>query len=142
MRYLEKRTKSLLLLLRDKRRTASGVGDPAQHIQHHAVEQVQNEELHQKQMQELEQRRVQNERAVNERLLAAQREQARAADRRLEQEQARQRRAAEKTRIEADKARQTEDARRRRREYAANQIKLARNQQSKDYWESEWKRNL
>ena len=79
---------------------------------------------------------------ANARLLAAQREQARAADRRLEQEQTRQRREAEKTRIEADKARQTEDARRRRREYAANQIKLAKNQQSKDYWESEWKRNL
>lgn len=105
-------------------------------------EQARSEELHQKQMQELEQRRVENERAANERLLAAQREQARAADRRLEQEQARQRREAEKTRIEADKARQTEDARRHRREYAANQIKLARNQQSKDYWESEWKRNL
>lgn len=40
VRYLEKRTKSLLLLLRDKRRTTSGVGDPAQHIQHHAVERV------------------------------------------------------------------------------------------------------
>ena len=105
-------------------------------------EQVQNEELHRKQMQELERQRVENERAANERLLAAQREQARAADRRLEQEQARQRRADEKARIEADKARQAEDARRRRREYAANQIKLARNQQSKDYWESEWKRNL
>lgn len=105
-------------------------------------EQARSEELHQKQMQELEQRRVENERAANERLLAAQREQARAADRRLEQEQARQRRADEKARIEADKARQAEDARRRRREYAANQIKLARNQQSKDYWESEWKRNL
>ena len=105
-------------------------------------EQVQNEELHQMQMQELERQRVENERAANERLLAAQREQARAADRRLEQEQARQRRADEKARIEADKARQAEDARRRRREYAANQIKLARNQQSKDYWESEWKRNL
>ena len=105
-------------------------------------EQARSEELHQKQMQELEQRRVENERAANERLLAAQREQARVADRRLEQEQARQRRADEKARIEADKARQAEDARRRRREYAANQIKLARNQQSKDYWESEWKRNL
>lgn len=100
-------------------------------------EQARSEELHQKQMQELEQRRVENER-----LLAAQREQARVADRRLEQEQTRQRREAEKARIEADKARQVEDARRRRREYAANQIKLARNQQSKDYWESEWKRNL
>lgn len=99
-------------------------------------EQARSEELHQKQMQELEQRRVENER-----LLAAQREQARVA-RRLEQEQTRQRREAEKARIEADKARQVEDARRRRREYAANQIKLARNQQSKDYWESEWKRNL
>ena len=105
-------------------------------------EQARSEELHQKQMQELEQRRVENERAANERLLAAQREQDRAADRRLEQEQARQRRADEKARIEADKARQVEDARRRRREYAANQIKLAKNQQSKDYWESEWKRNL
>lgn len=104
-------------------------------------EQVQSEELHRKQMQELEQR-VENERATNERLLAAQREQARAADRRLEQEQARQRRADEKARIEVDKARQVEDARRRRREYAARQMKLARNQQSKDYWESEWKRNL
>lgn len=103
-------------------------------------EQARSEELHQ--MQELERQRIENERAANERLLAAQREQARAADRRLEQEQARQRRADEKARIEADKARQTEDARRRRREYAANQIKLARNQQSKDYWESEWKRNL
>lgn len=40
VRYLEKRTKSLLLLLRDKRRTASGVGDPAQRVQHHAVERV------------------------------------------------------------------------------------------------------
>lgn len=105
-------------------------------------EQARSEELHQKQMQELERQRIENERAANERLLAAQREQARAADRRLEQEQARQRRADEKARIEADKARQAEDARRRRREYAANQIKLARNQQSKDYWESEWKRNL
>lgn len=105
-------------------------------------EQARSEELHRKQMQELEQRRVENERAANERLLAAQREQARAADRRLEQEQARQRRADEKARIEADKARQAEDARRRRREYAANQIKLAKNQQSKDYWESEWRRNL
>ena len=89
-------------------------------------EQARNEELHQMQMQELERQRIENERAANERLLAAQREQARAADRRLEQEQ----------------ARQVEDARRRRREYAANQIKLAKNQQSKDYWESEWKRNL
>ena len=105
-------------------------------------EQARSEELHQMQMQELEQRRVENERAANERLLAAQREQARAADRRLEQEQARQRRADEKARIEADKARQVEDARRRRREYAARQMKLAQNQQSKDYWESEWKRNL
>lgn len=105
-------------------------------------EQARNEELHQMQMQELERQRIENERAANERLLAAQREQARAADRRLEQEQARQRRADEKARIEADKARQVEDARRRRREYAANQIKLAKNQQSKDYWESEWKRNL
>lgn len=105
-------------------------------------EQVQNEELHRKQMQEMERQRIENEHAANERLLAAQREQARAADRRLEQEQARQRRADEKARIEADKARQAEDARRRRREYAANQIKLARNQQSEDYWESEWKRNL
>lgn len=105
-------------------------------------EQARSEELHQKQMQELERQRIENERAANERLLAAQREQARAADRRLEQEQTRQRREAEKARIEADKARQTEDVRRRRREYAANQIKLAKNQQSKDYWESEWKRNL
>ena len=105
-------------------------------------EQARNEELHQKQMQELEQQCMENERAANERLLAAQREQARAADRRLEQEQARQRRADEKARIEADKARQAEDARRRRREYAARQMKLAKNQQSKDYWESEWKRNL
>lgn len=105
-------------------------------------EHVQNEELHRKQMQEMERQRIENEHAANERLLAAQREQARAADRRLEQEQARQRRADEKARIEADKARQAEDARRRRREYAANQIKLARNQQSEDYWESEWKRNL
>ena len=105
-------------------------------------EQARNEDLHQMQMRQLEQQRMEDERAANERLLAAQREQARAADRRLEQEQARQRRADEKARIEADKARQAEDARRRRREYAANQIKLARNQQSKDYWESEWKRNL
>ncbi len=105
-------------------------------------EQARSEELHQKQMQELERQRIENERAANERLLAAQREQDRAADRRLEQEQARQRREDEKARIEADKSRQAEDARRRRREYAANQIKLARNQQSKDYWESEWKRNL
>ena len=105
-------------------------------------EQARNEELHQLQMQELERQRIENARAANERLLAAQREQARAADRRLEQEQARQRRADDMARIEADKARQVEDARRRRREYAANQIKLAKNQQSKDYWESEWKRNL
>ena len=93
-------------------------------------EQARSEELHQMQMRQIEQQRIENERAANERLLAAQREQAR------------QRRADEKARIEADKARQTEDVRRRRREYAANQIKLAKNQQSKDYWESEWKRNL
>lgn len=91
---------------------------------------------------EYEERKEIEDNPAYRQLLAAQREQARAADRRLEQEQTRQRRADEKTRIEADKARQTEDARRRRREYAANQIKLAKNQQSKDYWESEWKRNL
>lgn len=104
--------------------------------------QARNEEVHQMQMHQMEQQRMENERAANERLLAAQREQARAADRRLEQEQARQRRADEKARIEADKARQVEDARRRRREHAANQMNLARNQQAKDYWESEWKKNL
>jgi len=101
-------------------------------------EQARNEELHQMQMRQMEQQRMENERAANERLVAAQKERTQVANKLLAEE----RRNAEKARIEAEKARQAEDARRRRREHAANQMNLARNQQAKDYWESEWKKNL
>lgn len=97
-------------------------------------QQALNEQRHQAEMRAIEQQRMENEQAANEKMVAAQQAQAR--------EQKKQRELAEQAQSEARKAKREEEMRRQNRELAATKMRQAADKQTRDYWESEWKRNL